>query len=99
MPEHFHVLLTPAPEVSLEKAVQFIKGGCSFRLRHPHGLWMHSFNETQIMDAERFFNCKLYIEANPVRRGLVSTPEDYRYSSATMKDLDAMPSHMQKARG
>jgi putative transposase len=27
MPEHFHVLLTPAPMVSLEKAVQFIKGG------------------------------------------------------------------------
>ncbi|MGH9602658.1 MAG: transposase, partial [Terriglobales bacterium] len=25
MPDHFHILLTPAPEVSLEKAMQFIK--------------------------------------------------------------------------
>ncbi|MGH9601444.1 MAG: transposase, partial [Terriglobales bacterium] len=24
MPDHFHILLTPAPEVSLEKAMQFI---------------------------------------------------------------------------
>jgi REP element-mobilizing transposase RayT len=25
MPDHFHVLITPAPDVSLEKAMQFIK--------------------------------------------------------------------------
>jgi putative transposase len=33
MPDHFHALITPAPEISLEKAVQFIKGGFSFRLK------------------------------------------------------------------
>ena len=27
MPDHFHTLLTPAADVSLEKAVQFIKEG------------------------------------------------------------------------
>ncbi len=27
MRDHFHALLTPAPDVSLEKAMQFIKGG------------------------------------------------------------------------
>jgi putative transposase len=30
MPDHFHALITPAPDVSLEKAVQFIKGGFPF---------------------------------------------------------------------
>jgi putative transposase len=30
MPDHFHGLLTPAPDVSLEKAVQLIKRGFSF---------------------------------------------------------------------
>ncbi|PYX27093.1 MAG: hypothetical protein DMG80_19585 [Acidobacteria bacterium] len=30
MPDHFHALITPAHEISLEKAVQFIKGGFSF---------------------------------------------------------------------
>lgn len=27
MPNHFHLLITPAAKVSLEKALQFIKGG------------------------------------------------------------------------
>ena len=43
MPEHFHALITPAPEVSLEKAMQFIKGGFSFRLRSKLDVWMRSF--------------------------------------------------------
>ena len=33
MPDHFHLLLTPAPEVPMEKAVQLIKGGFSFRVK------------------------------------------------------------------
>jgi REP element-mobilizing transposase RayT len=31
MPNHFHLLLTPAAEIPLEKALQFIKGGFSYR--------------------------------------------------------------------
>ena len=30
MPDHFHVIITPA-DISLERAVQFVKGGFSFR--------------------------------------------------------------------
>ena len=33
MPDHVHALLTPAPEISLELALQFIKGGFSYRLK------------------------------------------------------------------
>src|SRR2546423_8250961 len=33
MPNHFHLLITPAPDIPLEKAVQFIKGGFSFRVK------------------------------------------------------------------
>jgi putative transposase len=33
MPDHTHLLLTPAPDISLEKAMQYIKGGFSFRLK------------------------------------------------------------------
>jgi hypothetical protein len=31
MPDHFHVLLTVGSEITIERAVQFIKGGFSFR--------------------------------------------------------------------
>jgi hypothetical protein len=61
MPDHFHALITPAPEVSLEKAMQFIKGGFSFRLKSKHDVWMRSFNESQIMTEEKFIKlCAIY---------------------------------------
>ncbi len=74
MPEHVHALITPAPAVSLEKAMQFIKGGFSFRLKSKRDVWMRSFNETQIMTKEKYTRCVSYIENNPVRRGLASAP-------------------------
>ncbi len=95
MPEHFHVLLTPAPEVSLEKAMQFIKGGFSFRLKSKLDVWMRSFNETQIMTKEKFVRCVLYVENNPVRRGMASAPGLYSFSSASCGPLDSMPFHFQ----
>jgi len=93
MPEHFHALFTPAPEVSLEKAVQFIKGGFSFRAKSKLDVWMRSFNETQIMTKEKYIHCVSYIENNPVRRGLALTPEMYPFGSAVGGPLDAMPLH------
>jgi putative transposase len=33
MPNHFHLLLTPATKIPLEKALQFIKGGFSYRAK------------------------------------------------------------------
>jgi putative transposase len=95
MPDHFHALITPAPDVSLEKAIQFIKGGFSFRLKSKRAVWMRSFNETQILSESKFLNCVRYIEENPVRRGLVSTPKAYPFSSAACKPSDAMPLHLQ----
>jgi putative transposase len=94
MPDHFHALITPAPDVSLEKAMQFIKGGFSFRLKSKFDVWMRSFNESQISSEEKFWNCVRYIEENPVRRGLVATPEAYRFSSAACGAMDPMPDHL-----
>jgi REP element-mobilizing transposase RayT len=43
MPDHVHVLLTPAQEISLERAMQFIKGGFSFRMKERGSIWQPSF--------------------------------------------------------
>jgi putative transposase len=94
MPDHLHALITPASDVSLEKAMQFIKGGFSFRLKSKLDVWMRSFNESQISTEEKFISCVRYIEENPVRRGLVSTPGAYPYSSAARGRLDPMPLHL-----
>jgi len=95
MPDHFHALLTPAQDVSLEKAMQFIKGGFSFRLKSKLDVWSRSFNETQILSREKFEACKRYIEQNPVRKGIVLSAEDYAHSSACRPEtIDPPPMHL-----
>lgn len=94
MPDHFHVLLTPAPEVSLEKAVQFIKGGFSFRLKDEKDVWLRSFNESQVSSRGQFAEYLRYIEENPVRRGLVTEARAYPFSSAA-NCCDPMPVYFQ----
>jgi putative transposase len=94
MPDHFHILITPAHDVSPEKAVQFIKDGFSFRFKSKFDVWMRSFNETQILDEEKFLTCVRYIEDNPVHERLEQTPEVYPYTSAGRGPLDPMPLHL-----
>ena len=83
MPDHVHAILTPASDVSLEKAMQYIKGGFSFRLKSKLEVWSRSFNESQIRTSDKFAACKTYIESNPVRAGLSTAPEVYGFSSAS----------------
>jgi putative transposase len=91
MPDHFHALLTPATEISLERAVQFIKGGFSFRLKSGMPVWQASFTNHRIRDDEDLEQHREYIRMNPVRAGLAMKVEDYPYSSASGKfRLDAV---------
>ncbi len=96
MPDHFHAILTPDREVSLEKAMQFIKGGFSFRLKSKRDVWVRSFNESQIRTEVKFSNSVRYIEENPVRAGLVTEPEEYPYSTAMLGRPDPMPLHLER---
>ncbi len=92
MPDHFHALITPACEISLERAVQFIKGGFSFRLKSSLPVWQASFTNHRIRDYEDFEGHREYIWMNPVRARLAETPETYPYSSATGRfALDPVP--------
>ncbi|MBA3916280.1 MAG: transposase [Acidobacteriales bacterium] len=84
MPDHFHLLITPRE--SLERAMQLIKGGFSFRakreLQFTHEIWQPSFYDRRVRDAEEYFAFREYIRRNAVKRGLAVTAGDYRYSSA-----------------
>lgn len=44
-------------------------------------LWAGRFKNTVLEAGAAVWNCWRYIEMNPVRAGLVSTPADYRFSS------------------
>ena len=86
MPEHFHLLLTPMPAVSLEKALQLIKGGFSFRakreLRLNLEIWQPGPTNHRIRDTADYTRHVEYIRQNPVKRHLVARAEEYPYSSA-----------------
>jgi putative transposase len=105
MPDHVHFILTPAPLVSLEKAIQFIKGGFSYRAKKElnlHGeIWQKGYNEHRIKDAGEYAQHAEYIWMNPVKAGLVERPEDCLYSSARWKaEVDPAPIQFQgKSRG
>jgi len=94
MPDHLHLLMTPAENVSLEKSLQFIKGGFSFRLKSKRDVWERGFNEVQIRSMEKFDACRRYTEENPVRAGLAQSPRLFQYSSVSMPtNLDLIPNH------
>ena len=86
MPEHVHLLLTPGVDVTLEHAVQLIKGGSSHALGSIRGrtqqIWQRGFTDHRIRHAEDYLHHHNYIHQNPVERRIVSRPCDYRYSSA-----------------
>lgn len=94
MPDHLHLLLTPADEISLERAVQFLKGGYSYQLRKVEKIqvWQESFTNHRIRDAEDFERHSEYVRMNPVRARLVRDAAAYASSSASSAiRLDAMP--------
>ena len=84
MPDHIHVLLTPL--TSLEKAVQFIKGGFSYRAKKELGsnmeVWQKGFQDHRVRDAVDYDNHVTYIRENPVRKHLCDRAQEYPYSSA-----------------
>jgi putative transposase len=89
MPDHVHLMISVPAESTIEKAVQRIKGGFSFRARRELGfsgeIWQRGFSEVRIHDDGSFAQHRSYIENNPLKRGLVSTPEEYRFGSLYLK--------------
>jgi len=86
MPDHFHVLLTVDCHTTIERAVQFIKGGFAFRAGRELGfqapVWQKGFSEVRVLDAEVFEGVRKYIHNNPVKRHLVQEPFQFPFSSA-----------------
>lgn len=89
MPDHIHLLLTLDNTVTIEKAMQFVKGGFSYRAKKELGyqgeIWQKGFSEVRITDRQSFLKHREYIEQNPIKAGLVDSPEKFPYSSAYLK--------------
>lgn len=86
MPEHVHLLITPEPDVTLEHAVQLIKGGYSHALGSIVGrtreIWQRGFTDHRVRDDQDFLHHLNYIHRNPVEQKLGVEASKYLYSSA-----------------
>jgi len=97
LPNHVHVLLTPAGETTLEKAVQMIKGGASYRIskqRKLLALWQDGYHDWRCRDEKDYRSYSAYICQNPVKAGLAEDTDSWPYCSANPKFarfLDPMP--------
>lgn len=96
MPDHFHILLTPGPDMALERAVQFIKGGSARRIcqrlnfRLP--VWQRGFSDHRIRDGQDYEAHLRYLEENPVKEGLALSAIEYPWSSASWRiAMDELP--------
>jgi putative transposase len=96
MPEHFHLLISEPRIRSLSLAMQVLKQRVSRRCRRKPqsarqmGLWddqpVRAFWQRRYYDFNVFRERKhveklRYIHGNPVKRGLVASPELWRWSS------------------
>jgi putative transposase len=83
MPDHVHLLLTVEDDMTIEKAMQLVKGRFSFRLGKEFGfngeVWQRGFSEEQVLGDESFMKHRSYIATNPVKAGLVDAPENYPF--------------------
>jgi putative transposase len=89
MPNHLHLLMTLNGTMTIEKALQLVKGGFSFRLKKELGysgeIWQRGFSEVRVDDRASFLAHRDYIYQNPVKAGLVKSADEFPYCSAYLK--------------
>ena len=89
MPNHVHILMTVPSEMSLEKAMQLIKGSFSFRAKRELGfsgeVWQRGYSDVRVLDDQSFQQHREYIENNPVKAGLAKRPDEYPFGTAYLK--------------
>ncbi|MGA9671855.1 MAG: transposase [Terracidiphilus sp.] len=97
MPDHVHILMTVPSEMSVEKAMQLIKGSFSFRANKELGfrgeIWQRGYSDVRVLDDQSFQQHREYIESNPVKAGLANRPDEYPFGSAYLKKQKHTKAH------
>jgi putative transposase len=84
-----------SPLDSIERALQNIKGGFSFRAKRAfgwkHEIWQPGFSDHRIRDIGDWDRHMAYICHNPVKAKLCLSPESFPYLSV---NLDPIPQRL-----
>jgi REP-associated tyrosine transposase len=85
MPNHVHLLVLP--RTAPERMLKSLKGSTARKANRALGrtgepFWQKESYDHWVRDRPELENIRAYIENNPVKAGLVRTPEDFPWSSA-----------------
>jgi putative transposase len=80
MPEHVHLLVNEPGLATLSTAIQALKISVS-RRSQPRPFWQPRYYDFNVWSARKISEKLRYIHRNPVTRGLVAKPEDWKWSS------------------
>jgi putative transposase len=96
MPEHFHLLIGEPSKRNLALAMQVLKQRISHRCRRknktvdqiplwqgelPPAFWQKRYYDFNVFSEHKHAEKLNYMHNNPVKRGLVASPELWRWSS------------------
>ena len=87
MPEHVHLLVSEPERGVLADAIHYLKLSFAKRLRsregrvEPRSFWQKRYYDRNVRDADEFSVKLRYLHRNPVKRGLVNEPAEWKWSS------------------
>ena len=85
LPDHWHAIIYPPHPLTVSQAMKAVKLSSMILINRRRGetaeLWQGRFFDRALRTVKEYNKRVEYIHLNPVRRGLVSNPQDWRWSS------------------
>jgi putative transposase len=83
MPEHIHLLVNEPEQGTLSQAIQSLKQSVARKLalRAAEPFWQARYYDFNVWSEKKIVEKLRYVHRNPVSRGLVARPEDWKWSS------------------
>ena len=85
MPNHWHLVLWPETDGAISAYIKWLAGthACNFNAVYQHSgaVYQGRFRSVPVYDSMQLLHLLRYVEANPVRAGLVSRAEQWQWSS------------------
>jgi putative transposase len=96
MPNHIHLIIEVKRVNDLAKIIQGVSLTYTLWFNKKYGkvghLWQGRFKNKVIQKDRYLIDCLSYVEYNPVRASLTSSPNDYRWSSWKYRTLTSKSS-------
>jgi putative transposase len=95
LPDHWHAILGPRYPKGLSLIVESVKVSSTRQINAGRGelgrLWQGRFFDRALRTVKEYQETVEYIHLNPLRRGLVKRPEDWKWSSVHEYAFPALP--------